>query len=69
MIVSHDVYIAFVTLMVLGITIGWGTHDVILLKRTLSRGREAHDQIFGAVIGIIACAVGLLGAFKYYFGF
>lgn len=69
MIVSQTVYIWFVTVMVFGVCVGWGAYDVVLLKRSLARGREGHDPAFGAAIGLVISAIGIIGVFRYHLGF
>jgi hypothetical protein len=73
-IVSHQVFMWFVTAMSVGICLGWGARDVYLLVRHLPRrGRAAwsdqaawRDQIFGSVMGLVLVALGLVGVLKYH---
>lgn len=74
MIVSHTVFMWFVTAMSVGICVGWGARDVYLLCKNLpQRGRAAssdpaawRDQIFGSIMGVVLASLGLLGVLKYH---
>lgn len=71
MIVSHQVYIGFVTLMVVGIGVGWSIRDFLFLRRVLREERDPvvrRDKIFGAVMGMGLAVVGLIGAVRYHWG-
>ena len=52
MIVSNEIYMGFVTLMVIGIGAGWGGWSLIDLKRVWKTRKEEHDRFFGAIIGL-----------------
>lgn len=74
MIVSHELFMWFVTAAAVGICIGWGARDIYLLAKHLPRkGRAAwsdpaawRDQIFGSVFGLVMIVLGLVGALKYH---
>jgi hypothetical protein len=66
MIVSQTVYIGFVTLMVIGLVIGWIIHDGKNLVRTLRRQVDDPDLLFGSVIGLLLAAIGLAGVIMYH---
>lgn len=61
MIVSHEVFIWWCSVMVGGLSVAWLVYDVILLRRAWPRGREAHDQIFGSIVGITIAVLGIIG--------
>lgn len=72
MIVSHEVFIWFVTVMAVGICVGWGARDVYLLAKHLPRKSEWsdpdqwRDQIFGSIMGLVIISFGLIGVLKYH---
>jgi hypothetical protein len=73
-IVSHDLFMWFVTAMAVGICVGWGARDVYLLSRRLLRRGRADppdravwcDQVFGSLMGLVLVFFGLLGVLKYH---
>lgn len=71
MIVSHGIFIGFVTL-VLAVTSGtWLVRDIFFLRR--SRASEPdpvvrRDKVFGAVMGMALGLIGLAGVFRYHLG-
>jgi len=73
-IVSHELFMWVVTALAVGICVGWGARDIYLLRKNLSRaGRAAaadpavwRDQIFGSIIGLVTCGLGLYGALRYH---
>ena len=69
MLVSHTQYVWFVTLMTIGLAGGWIPVEILRLRRALSEDRRdpfVRDRIFGSVIGLAICVVGLLGAVLYH---
>ena len=74
MIVSHQLFMWFVTAMGVGICVGWGARDVYLLfKLVPRRGRPdgpdpaaRRDQVFGSIVGLMLVVTGLLGVLKYH---
>ena len=65
---------AFGYLAILGLAIGWGVRDVMLLTRALREARQGpvgpvlRDRIFGSIVGIAICVVGLVGLFRHHQG-
>lgn len=76
MIMSHAAFMWIVTTLTVGICVGWGVRDVYLLRKNLSvAGRAAatdravwRDQIFGSIIGVVMCLLGIYGSLKYHLG-
>lgn len=68
MIVSHQVFMWFVTLMVVGICTFLAIRDASLLRACWKRRRQEPDELFGALVGLVIAAVGFAGVFKYHLG-
>ena len=68
MIVSHSVYIWFITIATVGICLGWGSRDVYLLVRHWGQRKDNHDLVFGSVIGLVIALIGLGGILKFHLG-
>lgn len=66
MIVSNEVFMWIATAAVVGICVGWGARDVYVLRKHWKNRAEHHDEVFGAIIGLIIMAVGLVGALKFH---
>lgn len=71
MIVSHEIYIWFVSVLTCGTGVSWLVVDTVRLRRALAE-REAtparHDRIFGSIIGLIVALIGLVGVLRYHLG-
>jgi hypothetical protein len=75
-IVADRYFLWFVVAMTVGICVIWTARDTYMLMKHLpARGRAAwrdpaawRDQIFGSIIGLILCAMGLIGVAKFYLG-
>jgi hypothetical protein len=70
-IVSEGAFIWVVTAIVIAIGVVWAVHDLLFLRRVLREGGDPavrRDKIFGAIIGILLAAVGLIGAVRYHWG-
>jgi hypothetical protein len=48
-------------LAVVGIAIGWGARDVLLLRRHWARRAAHRDQIFGSILGLVMIGLGVAG--------
>lgn len=68
MIVSHQAFMYFCSLATAGLAGSWLIYDAIRLRRFWPRGRAAHDEIFGSVIGIAVSLIGLLGVVRFHWG-
>ena len=74
MIVSHQHFMWFITLMAVGICVIWGAREVYVLFKNLPRsGREKwkdhrqwRDLIFGSVVGMVIIVLGLIGVYRYW---
>jgi len=66
MILSHDQFTWFVTLVILIPSLAWVVVDVVRLRRALPDGRAAHDRIFGSIIGLCVAACGIVGVLKFH---
>jgi hypothetical protein len=74
MIVSHKLFMYFVTFASLLICGIWGARDVYLLARYLPRRgraewkdeRQWRDQIFGSVVGVVIIALGIIGVIRFW---
>ncbi len=56
------------TFLVASLSGFWLVWDALRLRRFLPRGRAAHDEIFGSVIGIAIAVMGLYGVLRYHWG-
>ena len=75
-ILSPRHYEWFAYAMVLGMAFGWGARDIYLLSRHVGRrGAEraavvgaaaVRDQVFGSIIGILICLIGLTGLYLHH---
>ncbi len=68
MIVPHDYFIWFCTLAVMGLSVVWFIYDSIRLRRFVPKGKEAHDEIFGSIIGLVISTIGIVGGLHYHLG-
>ncbi len=53
---------------ILGMSLGWGIREVLLLRRHRGGSPEARDQLFGSIIGLVIIAIGVVGLVKYHQG-
>lgn len=75
MIVSHQHFIWFVTVVTVGTGLVWLVVDTVRLRRALAaravtaaeRGAR-HDRIFGSIIGLMVALVGIIGMLRYHLG-
>jgi hypothetical protein len=68
-IVSHSVFIWFITSMVLFLCTTAGIRDVYVLTRLLRQSEytpEEKDLLFGAVTGLVMCLIGFGGVVKFH---
>jgi hypothetical protein len=56
------------TFLVASLSGFWLVWDALRLRRYLPRGRAAHDEIFGSVVGIVTAIIGLIGVLRYHLG-
>jgi hypothetical protein len=56
------------TIMVASLAGFWLVWDALRLRRYWPRGAEAHDEIFGSIIGLIIAALGIIGVVRYHWG-
>jgi len=56
------------TLLVGGLSAFWLVWDGLRLRRYLPKGREAHDEIFGSLIGLLIAAIGIIGVIRFWSG-
>ncbi len=68
MIVSHEHFMWFVTVLIVVPACAWFVVDVIRLRRALRAGPEARDRIFGSVTGLIVAVIGFTGVLIYHLG-
>ena len=69
MIVSHTLYIWSVTLMAWGLGGSWTIVELVRLRRALAEDRRdpvVRDRIFGSLVGLLICVVGVALATKYH---
>ena len=64
----EDVVIWIGTVLIVGLAGFWLVWDSIRLRRFLPRGRGAHDEIFGSIVGIVTAIIGLIGVARYHWG-
>lgn len=67
-LLSADVAYAIGTALTAGLSGFWLVWDSLRLRRFWSRGADAHDEIFGAFVGISVAVMGLLGVARFYWG-
>ncbi|MBA3464723.1 MAG: hypothetical protein H0T46_32620 [Deltaproteobacteria bacterium] len=68
-LVSHTVFVWFLTLFTGIVAFTWFVYDAIkLLRLRKEDGRDpvVHDKRFGYGIGVVIGAVGVLGVLKYH---
>lgn len=68
MIVSHLHYMWFITLAIFLSSVVWLVVDAVRLARAWPEGKDAHDRIFGSIIGLIVALVGIGGVLKFHLG-
>jgi len=68
MIVDHDTFMWICSFLTAGFAAPWGIYEIVLLRRALAKGKEAHDERFGAVAGLVICLLGIAGVLKYHLG-
>jgi len=68
MIVSHTIFIWFVTAITGGLNFAWGVREVFLLRRFWPERRVRHDEFFGSMVGLVIAVLGVFGCFKYHLG-
>ncbi len=68
MIVDHDTFMWFCSVLTAGMAVPWGTYEVVLLRRAFAKGKEAHDERFGAIMGLTISLLGIAGVLKYHLG-
>jgi hypothetical protein len=69
MLVSHAAYIWFCTLATGGLSAAWLVVDALRLRRALTEDRSdpvVRDRIFGSVIGMAICVIGVAGTVAYH---
>jgi hypothetical protein len=58
----------FATIMTTGLAGFWLVWDLFRLRRFWPKGRAAHDEIFGSIIGITIALMGLIGVVGFHLG-
>lgn len=66
MIVSANVFLWFVSAMVMGIAIIWTIWDGRNLIRLWSTRHENRDEFFGALIGLAIVVIGVTGLIRHH---
>lgn len=69
MIVSHDVFIVFITLILVASSVGWAVRDVLFLRRVRREEPDPvvrRDKIFGALMGMSIGLLGIVGVLRYH---
>ena len=66
MIVSANIFLWFVSAMVMGIAIVWTIWDGRNLIRLWPTRRENHDEFFGALIGLAIVVIGVSGLIRHH---
>ncbi len=61
MIVSETVFLWFCTSMVLGLALVWTIWDGNLVRKLWKTRNEDHDELFGALMGLVIMAIGVVG--------
>lgn len=71
MIVPHEIYIWFVSVLTFGTAGSWIVVDIVRLRRALAEREDTparHDRIFGSIIGVVVGLVGVVGVLRYHLG-
>lgn len=71
MIVSHEIYIWFVTALTVGTAASWLVVDIVRLRRALAETEatpERRDRIFGSIIGLVVAIIGIVGMLRFHLG-
>ena len=66
MIVSHETFMWICSILTMGLAAPWMVYEIILMRRHLPKGPEAHDEKFGAVMGFIIALIGVIGVLKFH---
>lgn len=66
MILSETAYLWFLSVMVMGIAIGWTVWDGRNLIRLWPTRREDHDEFFGAIMGLVIMVIGVSGLIRHH---
>lgn len=66
MIVSANIFLWFVSAMVMGIAVVWTIWDGRNLIRLWPTRRENHDEFFGALIGLAIVVIGVTGLIRHH---
>jgi hypothetical protein len=69
MIVPEQYFLWFISTMVAGLAVGWMIVDIVRLRRALAEGKDAHDRIFGSIMGLVMAILGLIGVLKHHLHF
>lgn len=70
MILSQSAFMLFCTVMVIGLCTSAGIRDIVVLRRLLRQKEytpQEKDLLFGAVMGLVMCAIGFGGVIKFHF--
>jgi len=69
MLVSQTHFLWFITLMTISLAGGWIVVEIGRLRRALADDRRdpvVRDRIFGSIIGLMICVVGVVGSIAYH---
>jgi len=68
MIMSHENFMWMCSIMTMGTGVFWTLWDIRRLIRFVPKGKEAHDEIFGSIVGVGISAVAITGVLRYHLG-
>ena len=67
-LLSQDTVYGIATVLTAGLSGFWLVWDLLRLRRFWPKGRDAHDEIFGAFIGISIALMGIIGVVRFHWG-
>ncbi len=67
-LLSDSQFTWFGILGTLGIVVGWGIRDVLLLRRTWPDRANQGDEVFGSIMGLVMITLGAIGLLLHFLG-
>ena len=68
MIVSHEHFAWFCSFCVMSLAVAWFFYEIIRLVRFVPQGKQAHDEIFGSIVGLVISIIGVAGVLRFHLG-
>lgn len=68
MIMSHESFMWLCSGLTAGMGLFWVVWDLLRLIRFLPKGKDAHDEIFGSILGVMIALFACVGVLRYHLG-